>query len=160
MRVTPASLGRNFTPTGNAAGFRNEIVSLQFALRSSKALDSLSTESRQFEPSAVPNSKALSCSWVETRYPGYWLVDEVGGYTSDPLYEEAPERLEANASQAVWLTIHIPKTAASGPYEGSLYIRAGPEQTAFTIRLMGLDATLPDPSELIGFVVNKEVRCT
>ncbi len=147
MRITPASFSRDLGTRAQAEAFRDEVVSLQFAVRSPELLESFSAHCASLvgPPGQPPNF--LPCSWVEIRYPGYLLLDEIGQYSSDPLFLNPPKRLEPNWTQAVWLTIHIPKDAHAGIYVGKLVVRAGSQEAVFTINLGVLDFALPDPAE-------------
>ncbi len=144
MRLTPASFSRERRTTAKAEAFRNEVVSLQFAVR---AAEPLSPFSASCEGASGAAAKDLPCAWMEIRYPGYILIDEIGQYTSDPLFEKPPERVESNSTQGVWLTMRVPKTAEPGVYGNALVIHAGPRDVRFTVELHVLELTLPDFSE-------------
>jgi len=144
MRLTPASSSRDRTVSAKAEAFRNEVVSLQFAVR---AAEPLSPFSASCEEAVAGATSPLPCSWIEIRYPGYILTDEIGQFTSDPLFEKPPERVEANTTQGVWLTIHVPKTADPVVYANSLIVHAGAQDVKFPIELHVLDFTMPDLNE-------------
>jgi hypothetical protein len=144
MRLTPASSSRDLSTTAKAEAFRNEVVSLQFAVR---AAEPLSPFSAMCAGAAMGAAKDLPCAWVEIRYPGYILVDEIGQYTSDPLFEKPPERVEPNSTQGVWLTVRVPKTAEPGVYANALIVHAGSHEVKLTIELHVPELTLPDLTE-------------
>lgn len=144
MRMTPASFSRERKTTAETEAFRNEVVSLQFAVRASETLEPFQVSCAEAQSE---KGIRLPCSWAEIRYPGYLLVDEFGQYMSDPLLENPPPRLEANWTQAVWLTIHIPRDAQPGMYAGKLEIRAGSRQANFTLNVRVLEFTMPDLRE-------------
>jgi len=144
MRVTPASLERDAKTSVEAEGFRNEVISLQFAVRSPQAAESFSASCALAE---AETSLPLPCSWAEIRYPGNVLVDEIGQYTTDPLLARPPARLEPNSTQAVWVTIRIPRDAPPGKYTGKFIVTAGGHDAALAVALRVLDFVLPDLPE-------------
>ena len=144
IRITPASFSRELKTSAVAEAFRNEVVSLQLAVLAKEPLEPFAATCLSVESGA---NASLPCSWVEIRYPGYMLVDEIGQYVSDPLFENPPQKLEANTTQAVWLTIRIPKDAPPGTYTGKLEVRAGSREVNFALNLHVLDFTLPDLPE-------------
>ena len=140
-RLTPASFSRDLKTKAEVQAFRNEIVSVQLAVRSTEPLE-------PFEVSCLASSggaeRSFPCEQIEIRYPGFVLVDEIEGYVSDPLFEKTPERLGANSTQPIWLTIHVPKTAEPGVYQDAIQVRAGSKAANFIIQVRVLDFTLPD----------------
>ena len=71
-------------------------------------------------------------------YPGWW---------PDPLvpYQPGAEFLvPPGGNQPVWITVHVPKGAGAGLYEGKVTISAGPEQFAIPLRLTVFDFALTD----------------
>jgi len=148
IRITPASFSRELKTTAHAEAFRNEVVSLQFAVRAPQPLESFSTHcGYAVVPPGQPEPPRLPCSWVQIRYPGYVLVDEIGQYVSDPLFADPPKRIEPNWTQPIWLTIHVPRTADPGVYVGKLGVTTGSQSATLTIELRVLDFTLPDLPE-------------
>lgn len=141
MRLTPASMQTNRGSEATAEAFRNEIVSMQFAVRSAEALKPFSAAC---DASGESGGNVLPCSWVQIRYPGYVPVVERGELMADPLMTSAPVEIKPNWTQGVWLTIRIPRDAAAGEYSGRLEIHAGAESKRFEISLHVLDLTLPD----------------
>lgn len=143
-RLTPASFSRDLRTTAKVEAFRNEVVSVQLAVRSTEPLE-------PFEASCSANTggaeRSFPCEQIEIRYPGFILVDETEGYVYDPLFEKPPERLPANSTQPVWLTIHVPKTAEPDVYHDTIQVRAGSQAASFDIYVRVLDFTLPDPSD-------------
>jgi hypothetical protein len=140
MRLTPASMQTERSAEAIAGAFRNEIVSMQFAVRSASELKPFAASC---EASGAAGAKQLPCSWVEIRYPGYVPVVERGELMADPLLPTPPDEIKANWTQGVWLTISVPADAAAGDYKGAIEIHAGSEskQLEFTLRV--LDFTLP-----------------
>ncbi|MEJ2007991.1 MAG: DUF4091 domain-containing protein [Acidobacteriota bacterium] len=141
MRLTPASVGSTRATVASAEAFRNEIISLQFAVRSSHPLSPFKATC---ETTSAANSRALPCSWVRIRYPGYVPAGERGVDMADPLLESPPSEIKGNWTQGVWLTVSVPRQADPGYYEGALQIRAGQESKKFQLSLHVLDFTLPD----------------
>ena len=138
MRLTPASMQTERGAAAYAEAFRNEIVSMQFAIRSSQALKPFKATC-----SSAAASRALPCSWVEIRYPGYVPVVERGEMMADPLMPTPPAEIKPNWTQGVWLTIRVPADAAAGDYKGTLEISAGAESKRFDLSLRVLDFALP-----------------
>ena len=141
MRLTPASIPTSRNSVVDAEAFRNEIISLQFAVRSS---ESLSPFEAACESTEIAGGSALPCSWVQIRYPGYVPAEERGELMADPLLPTPPSEIKPNWTQGVWLTISVPKDASPGDYHGALRVRAGSESKRFEISLHVLDFTLPD----------------
>ncbi|HET7214816.1 MAG TPA: carbohydrate-binding family 9-like protein [Terriglobia bacterium] len=140
MRLTPASMQEEKSAGASAEAFRNEIVSMQFAVRSASDLKPFAASC---EASGASGARQLPCSWVEVRYPGYVPVVERGEAMADPLFPSPPNEIKANWTQGVWLTVSVPRDAAAGDYEGGLEIRAGAESKRFKLSLRVLDFTLP-----------------
>ncbi|HKT11937.1 MAG TPA: carbohydrate-binding family 9-like protein [Terriglobia bacterium] len=140
MRLTPATMPEEQIAAAGAEAFRNEIVSMQFAVRSASELKPFSASC---QASGAAGARELPCSWVEVRYPGYVPVVERGEPMADPLFPYPPDEIKANWTQGVWLTISVPRDAAAGDYEGGLEIRAGAESKQLELSLRVLDFTLP-----------------
>ncbi len=141
MRLTPASMEVARGTVARAEAFRNEVISMQFAVRSAETMQPFGATCEQ--PSAT-RDRVLPCSWVRIRYPGYVPADERGEYMADPLLASPPSQVRANWTQGVWLSISVPREAVPGYYEGRLYVRAGQQSKRFAISLHVLDFTLPD----------------
>jgi hypothetical protein len=143
MKITPSSFSRDFKKNAEVESFRNEVVSLQFAARSETALQGFSVARGK----EAGSSTAIPESWVKLYYPGYLLADEIGGYTSDPLLEEAPRELKAGWTQPVWIQLHVPAEARSGRYAARFLIKAGGEEKEVEVELTVLDFLMPTLSE-------------
>jgi hypothetical protein len=79
--------------------------------------------------------------YVQTRQPAY-AVDYVGWYP-DPLIETDSFDVE-NTLQPVWVTVHVPQTAAPGFYRGRLrVVPANADPTEVTVNLKVWDFALP-----------------
>lgn len=140
-RLTPASPQTSRNSTASVEAFRNEIVSLQFAVRSSQTLQGFNATCRSL---GSTSGRALPCSWVRIRYPGYILASEREQYFADPLMPSPPSEIKPNWTQGVWLTISVPKQAAPGDYQAALDIQAGQHRKQFTVAVHVMDFTLPD----------------
>jgi Domain of unknown function (DUF4091)/Carbohydrate family 9 binding domain-like len=140
MRLTPASIELSGETAASAEAFRNEIVSLQFAVRSSESLEPFNASCQRTNDDGTP----LPCSWVRIRYPGYVPVVEREEYMADPLLSSPPPEIKPNWTQGVWLTISVPKNAAPAVYRASLRVNGGRESKRFEISLHVLNFTLPD----------------
>jgi Glycoside hydrolase 123, catalytic domain/Carbohydrate family 9 binding domain-like/Glycoside hydrolase 123 N-terminal domain len=139
MRLTPASIVSTRGAEASAQAFRNEIVSMQFAVLSAQALMPFKAACAK-----ATGPRALPCSWVEIRYPGYVPVVERGELMADPLLPTYPAEIQPNVTQGVWLTISVPRDATPGDYKGALEIHAGTQSKRFELSLLVLDFTMPD----------------
>jgi hypothetical protein len=140
MRLTPASIEINRHTTASIEAFRNEVVSMQFAVRSSETLEPFEARCT----TAATLADALPCTWIRIRYPGYVPVVERDELMADPLLSSPPQRISANWTQGIWLTVSIPKDAPPAVYEGVLKVNAGSQSKRFDISVHVLDLTLPD----------------
>ena len=150
MRLTPASMQTTRGAEASAEAFRNEIISMQFAVRSTETLTPFKATC---ETAGAAGTNALPCSWVRIRYPGYVPVVERGELMADPLFTSPPDEIKPNWTQGVWLTISVPRDAALGEYKGGLQIQAGSESKRFDISLRVFDFTLPEITKS-GFYLN------
>lgn len=70
----------------------------------------------------------------------------------DPLAPAAPARIAAGASQPVWVTVEVPKTAVPGAYTGALTLTAaGLPEIRFSLRLQVIDFVLPPAREFTAY---------
>jgi len=137
-------------------GARNQHVSVQLALRSSRPLAELTAEVKPLEDRA-----GHRISSVEVRRVAYVvvgshtpdcppeeLVGEAPGWYPDPL-EDFPFELAARRSTPIWVTIHIPADATPGVYEGSIRVRSGGRLLARRLfRLQVVGASVPEEMSL------------
>jgi Glycoside hydrolase 123, catalytic domain/Carbohydrate family 9 binding domain-like/Glycoside hydrolase 123 N-terminal domain len=140
MRLTPASIETARGSEASAEAFRNEIIPMQFAVRATQTLKPFQATC---ETASARGAKSLPCSWVEIRYPGYVPVVERGELVADPLLTSPPAEIKPNWTQGIWLTISVPRDAATGDYQGALQIQAGSESRHLDLSLRVLDFTLP-----------------
>lgn len=67
----------------------------------------------------------------------------------DPLLDARTLDVEANSTQPVWLTVHVPKDAAPGLYRGEAAIVAGDDRAAVPVELTVDPFALPDERHLL-----------
>ncbi len=65
----------------------------------------------------------------------------------DPLLPYEPLDLEGGRTRAVWITVHVPRDAAPGEYEGTITVRAH-QQTEIPVKLTVYPITLPEKRPL------------
>jgi len=137
-------------------GARNQHLSVQLAIRSSKLLAGLTAE---VQPPAGGAGQHIS--EVEVHRVGYvvvgshaWdspaeeLVGVAPGWYPDVL-EDLPFDLEARRTTSLWVTVHIPADAAVGVYESSIVLRAGGRLLARRpFRLKVVAASVPEQRSL------------
>jgi hypothetical protein len=70
----------------------------------------------------------------------------------DPLLDARTIDIEANATQPVWVTVHVPADATPGKYRGEVAVVAGEVRQTLPIELTVDPFTLPDQRHL--FVTN------
>lgn len=134
---------------------RGQHVSIQFAIRSRKALKNLSAEVN------LKNAKGEILDGSTVRQVGYVvvgshtddtpadeLIGEAPGWYPDPLWN-LPMDLEGNRTHPLWVTVAVPSDAASGSYRGTLFVRAGEKAVARKeFRLHVVAATVPSQRTL------------
>jgi len=141
-------------PEFNAA--RNQHLSVQLALRSSRPLADLTAEVKPLERGG---SRRLSS--VEVHHVAYVvvgshtpgsppeeLVGDAPGWYPDPL-EDFPFELAPRRSTSIWVTIHVPADAAPGVYAGSVLMRSGGRLVARRpFRVKVVSASVPEEMSL------------
>jgi hypothetical protein len=132
-------------------GARNQHLSIQFAIRSAKALKDVSAE-----VAALKDTKGQALDGVTVRPVGYVvvgshsddtppeeLIGEAPGWYPDPLWN-FPMELERNRTHSLWVTIAVPANAIPGLYQGTLVVRASKRILARAdFRVHVLSATVP-----------------
>ena len=154
---------------GAFAAARNEQESLQWAVRSAKAIEKVRVE---VDAPAGPNGARLSDFQIQV--VGYVPIDHATSYYSsetpvwrrktpshsgrcdgwpglwpDPLLPQQTFDLAANTTQAVWVTVRVGKDAPAGDYRGTLRLTHDGHTLAeapFTFHVWGF--TLPDDQKL------------
>jgi hypothetical protein len=125
---------------------RNQHLSVQLAIRSSRPLPALTVEVKPLEGGAGRSISSLEVHRVAyvvvgshtPDSPAEELVGSAPGWFPDPL-EDFPFELDPNRTTPIWLTIYVPAEAASGVYEGSILVRSGGhlvERKPFRLRVM------------------------
>jgi hypothetical protein len=134
---------------------RGQHVSIQFAIRSTKALTNLSAEVN------LKNAKGEILDGSTVRQVGYVvvgshtddtpadeLIGEAPGWYPDPLWN-LPMDLDGNRTHPLWVTLAVPSDAASGSYRGTLLVRGGEKAVARKeFRLHVVAATVPSQRTL------------
>jgi len=131
-------------------GARNQHVSVQLAIRSSRPLSALSAEMKPLEGGGhrISSMEVHHVAYVVvgSHPPGSppdELVGTAPGWYPDPL-EDFPFDLEARRTTPIWVTIAIPPDAVPGVYEGSIVLRSGERSVARKpFRLRVLSASVP-----------------
>jgi len=152
VKVFPEDLaGAHALRSPEFIGARNQHLSVQLAIRSSRPLPAITAEVKPLE-----GGDGGSISSVEVHHVAYVVVgshppdsppDElVGtapGWYPDPL-EDFPFDLESRRTTPIWVTISIPAAAAPGVYVGSILLRSGERLVARRpFRLRVLSASVP-----------------
>ncbi|HEV2396935.1 MAG TPA: glycoside hydrolase domain-containing protein [Candidatus Sulfotelmatobacter sp.] len=149
-KVFPNDVVRASSGVPEAWAARGQHISIQFAIRSAKALNGMSAEVN------LKNAKGEPCECVTVRQVGYVavgshtdntppeeLIGEAPGLYPDPLWN-MPMDLEKNRTHSVWITVSVPSDAASGLYRGTLLVNLGKQTLArreFRVRVVA--ATVP-----------------
>jgi hypothetical protein len=133
VKVFPSDLrGAHALRSPEFSGARNQHLSVQLAIRSSRPLPDLSVEVKPLKGGAshrVSSVEVHRVGYVVVRShtpdcPPEELVGEAPGLYPDPL-EDFPFDLEARRTTPIWVTIHIPADAAPGVYESLILVRSG-----------------------------------
>jgi hypothetical protein len=117
-------------PVPELVAARNQHVSLQVALRAPGRLEGVTAECRPLEGPAGALAvdtrlSAVGLVVVGSRtddVPDDDLVGEAPGWYPDPLLD-LPLTLEPHRTRALWVTIHVPKDAPTGPYRSAIVLR-------------------------------------
>ncbi len=151
------------------AAARNGAFAGQILVGSSEALRGL-----KVQPSQLDGPGAIPAEAIQVRYPlpdgrpgGMSTFDGGQGYPDcfDTLEKDAPAEVipQKGASgvlQPLWLTVHVPKDAKSGAYEGKVVVQAeGADAVDVPIEVSVADWALPDPEDFqteIGLVESPE----
>jgi hypothetical protein len=146
VRLMPGSFTRDLESSIiQLEGLRNETVSAQLGARADAEGQELSVRVKDLQG---PEGTKIAGSEVWVRFPGQILVDEVVGYVSDPLLEQEGFELQANTTQGIWLTLHIPKVQPAGLYTGSVAVLLNNSSLKdFQLEVQVLEETLPDPED-------------
>ena len=138
-------------PVPELVAARNQHVSLQVALRAPARLEDVTAECRPLEGPAGALAvdtrlSAVGLVVVGSRtddVPDDELVGEAPGWYPDPLLD-LPLTLEPHRTRALWVTIHVPKDAPTGPYRSAIVLRnEGRELVRLPFRLRVAAAEVP-----------------
>jgi hypothetical protein len=111
---------------------RNQHLSIQLALRSTKPWPDVSAEITTLEGSSgqrISGGAAHAVGYVVVgshtkNTPAEERIGEAPGWFPDPLWD-LPMALERNRTRSLWATIAVPADAAPGLYRGAIVLRAG-----------------------------------
>ena len=127
------------------AGLAGEYLSAQVLVKDSVAIKGLSGILSSFSGPSGATIPADSC---RVRYGAFLPVDETRLMTADPLLEVDSVDVAANEAQPLWLTLHLPVSAAPGTYSGKMSVSAiSGGSTEFVVEVEVLPAVLPEPWE-------------
>jgi hypothetical protein len=137
-------------------GARNQHLSLQFVLHSSKPLNLVTAEVSPLETDDGQKILTVTVRPVgyvvvgshSTDTPSEELVGQAPGWFPDPLLD-FPLELEAGRTYPLWVTIHIPPNAKPGSYRGTIQVgAAGQALTHADFHLRVVEATVPEARSL------------
>jgi hypothetical protein len=118
---------------------RGENASFQFVVRGSGPILDLKAEAAEFR------SDAGRLPAAEIGYVGYIHVGRtpedpsrdrlynLSGYYPDPILETAPRVLPPQTTQAIWVSVAVPKDAPPGSYRGALTVTGSLDRQAFKL---------------------------
>lgn len=161
--------------------WRNERLHTQIVLWANEAKEGIS-----YQVSDLKNgSQAIPASSVRLRFPSYVIGDvraldcgahttRQSAYIADALPEASVNRITTSDPVKVWVTIDVPKEAATGLYEGNIVVKQhGEEKLSFELKILVTNNTLPDvkdwsfhldiwqfPFQLLTLCENNGVRIT
>jgi glycosyl hydrolase family 123 len=137
-------------------GARNQHVSVQLAIRSSKPLSLVTAEVSPLEASGGQKILAVTVQPVgyvvvgshSSDTPQEELVGEAPGWYPDPLMD-FPLELQAGRTYPLWVSVHIPSNATPGSYRGTIKVSTGGRQLARAeFRLKVVEASVPEERSL------------
>jgi hypothetical protein len=142
----------------SGSAWRGEKVSAQLVLWSREPVRQMQFDFSNFVDA---NGDQLPADIAQARFVRYVMTDEFGTGCANRKPEEfsvslSPDALDrvssfdkaGNTSRPVWITIAVPRDAATGTYTGTLRLQALDQDTqTFNIKLEVLPRTLPPPSE-------------
>jgi hypothetical protein len=119
---------------------RGEHASFQFIIRGSGRILNLKAQAGEFRSESGGRLPAAQIGYV-----GYIHVGRTGeepardrlynlsGYYPDPILDDPPRILPAQTTQAIWVSVPVPKDAGPGIYRGSLSLTGSFEGSAFRL---------------------------
>lgn len=135
---------------------RGQHVSVQLAVRSSRAIEGVVAEVGPFKDAAgalltgatVRREGFVVVGSHTEKTPDDELVGEAPGWFPDPLFD-FPAKLEPRRTLPLWISVAVPINAQPGDYRGAVVLRVGDRQVARReIRLKVLAATVPSQRTL------------
>ena len=135
---------------------RGQHVSVQLAVRSTRAVEGLTAEVGPFTDASgaslvgatVRREGFVVVGSHTEKTPDDELVGEAPGWFPDPLFD-FPSKLEPRRTQPLWISVAVPLNAQPGDYRGAVVLRVGDRQVARReIRLKVLAATVPSQRTL------------
>ena len=131
-------------PPFEAIAARNEYESAQFVLRAGAPLTGIRARVEGLAEAQVHFVGFVPLRVNTRRTPDDEVVRKAPGFFPDPLLPPALEKLDADSSQPVFVTFHVPKGQRPGVRKARLVVEAdqGRLEQPFTVRVA--KATLPD----------------
>ena len=128
--------------------WRGERVSAQAVLATSKELKRVS-----FTVSDLKSGRnIIPASAIKKYFVRYVIADAFNSRKDSCLYADRLDpvetlEIEANATQPIWLDIHVPAETKAGTYSGSLTMNCDGQKLSLPIVLQVADRVLPEPSK-------------
>lgn len=121
---------------------RNEYESAQILLRSDKSftIKALSFTDLTCEVNYIPGN----C--IKYNFQDYIFYNDGINYP-DPLLNSTSIDINENETQGIWITVYVPKEAASGDYTGKVTVHTSEGDFEVAIKLMVYSVQLPDSNE-------------
>jgi hypothetical protein len=114
-------------PVADAA--RGEHASFQFIVRGSGPILNLKAAAAEFRSEAGGCLPAAEIGYVGYIHVGRTIEDpsrdrlyNLSGYYPDPILENAPNVVPPHTTQAIWVSVPVPKDATPGTYHGALTV--------------------------------------
>ena len=127
---------------------RNEFESLQFVLRATAPLTGIRARVAGLRGATANFVGFVPLRANTRRTPDTEVVRKAPGRFPDPLLPPSLERLEAETSLPVWVTVRVPKGKRPGTYGGRLVVEADQGRLEQPFALRVTRATLPDARTL------------
>ncbi len=137
---------------------RNEYEPGQIALRAPRDLKGLRVDAGELRhelgDGVIPSEN------IRTNFVGYipmpnntprsegMRIREAPCDVPDPLLAESTMDVPANQTQAIWITVYVPKDVPAGKYRGELRLQALEWETVIPVTLEVYDFTLPEARHL------------
>ena len=165
------------TGTVRIVAARNGTYSAQIVVGTDKAIASLSIsagELKQVNGSSTLPAAAIAARHMAAFPLEEWTIDHLGDerglnasfpdakalalhaqmqdpakvYVFDRLSDEGAKGIPANSSRPVWISLHVPPSAAAGTYRGVVNVSAAPmPSVSVPVEVEVIDWRLPDPRD-------------